>query len=1124
MNRRFPPLIPLLLAPWLAAVPLPLRAQEGYAGNTVTAERPSFVAWTKGREAERAGKLEDALAAYAEAERDDPGIPEYRERVEALRFTLAQSLTNRAERAILEGNAEEAASLLRRALGYDPQSGVARDRLRQLERHSIEETTSVPEYASAAPRLAPQPGTRDFNFRGDARAAYLDLARQFGLHALFDEDATRAQIRFQLSGVDFQTAASLLGEQTGSFLRAVDPHTFLVVNDTLQKRREYLPQIERTLLLPESDKPEEMNEMARAVREIAGLTHTQLDTRTRSLTVRGAEKDVALASALLRQLQQPRGEVMLEVDVLEVDRNAAENLGIVPPSSAQMVTLSQQDLQLAQQSTNGLVQVIESLFGTPAAFAGSSTQQISADLGTGATSLSALVPPLIAFGGGQTVFLATLPGATANFASQLSVVRDAKRILLRAEDQEPVTFFVGTRYPIAFSNLSSAFTTQGSEPGITEETLGVGQSPRGVLATVLRSSTNSTLLDVVTANHDAGTVSVLLGNGDGTFQTHVDYPATPDPKSQYVSVAAASFRASAGQPVQTITRSNGTVTATLGASLIVPGGNGVGTVVVAGVSDPSFDGTFVVLTGSGTATLTWTQAGPNVSSSGGTASLVTVPVDLAVVDQGTNSVQILLGNGDGTFQAPTGYPVGNLPSGLVLGDFNSDGHTDIAVTNTGDNTISVLFGNGDGTFQTATTVKLAHGQGPSGIVAAAFGGPPLTPAPTPTPGAPSSCSSVQIGAGALDLAVTNFATNTVTLLFGDGAGDFCSQTDIDTGTLPVAIASADFNADGLPDFVVANENDGTISVFLNTGTAASSGTPGTALFTSRTDITVGNQPDALLVGDFNSDSFQDIVVSNSADGSINVLFGAGNGTFPDNIPLQTSPQISCSSLPAPAVPCQGLASGVFSTTGLLDAVVTDPDNNTVTVVLNSTQLAAANSQLPYPGVQLEDIGVKAKATPRIHPSGDVTLELNFEIRGLTSTNLNGIPVITNRTIEQTVRLHQNEPSVIGGIFSDQQTLALTGWPGVTEVPVLGQLTSNRNPQEQQTELVVVVTPRIVRLAPRKLEVFFAGHERQSGTVERGGEFEVPGRLRPAPIQPLAPPELVPPAERPQPEPRPQPQP
>ena len=83
--------------------------------------------------------------------------------------------------------------------------------------------------------------------------------------------------------------------------------TFLVTNDTPQKRREYLPQVERTLLLPESEKPEQMNEVVRAIRDIGGLTHTQLDTRTRSLTVRGSEHDVALVTALLRQLERLEG-------------------------------------------------------------------------------------------------------------------------------------------------------------------------------------------------------------------------------------------------------------------------------------------------------------------------------------------------------------------------------------------------------------------------------------------------------------------------------------------------------------------------------------------------------------------------------------------------------------------------------------------------------------------------------------------------------------------------------------------------------------------------------------------------------------------------------------------------
>ena len=1067
--RRF--LAPVLFAACLAPFALPLAAQEGMDASTGRPERPSFTAWSKGRDAERAGNLDAALAAYSEALRDEPGNHEYRDDVERLRFLVSDSYANQAERAVLAGNPAEAAILLRRSLHFDTQNEQARDRLRQLARHAIRESTSVPEFATAAPTLAPQPGTRDFNIRGTARTAWLDLARQFGLLAVFDEDVTEAQIRFRVSGLDFHTASLLLAQQTGTFIRPLDAHTFLVVNDTQQKRREYLPQIERTILLPESDTPEAMNEMARTVRDITEIVHTQLDTRSRSLTVRGSQDDVALATALVRQLEQPRSEVMLEIDVLEVDRSTAANLGIVPPSSSQVVTLSQQQLQLAQQSTNGLVQVIEELFGTPASLAGSSTGQISALLGTGSTSLSSLVPPLVAFGGGQTIFLATLPGATANFASQLSAVHSAQRVLLRAEDGEPASFFVGERYPINFATLSNEFTTSGSVPGIVETTLSQGASPRGVTTAVLRSS--SSFIDIITANHDAGTVSVSLGNGDGSFQSHVDYPANPATGSNLVAVASATFRA-AGQPP-----------------------------------------------------------------------------DLAAVDQGTNNVQIFFGNGDGTFQNPVPYPVGTQPSGLVLGDFNSDGIVDIAVTNTGDNSVSLLFGNGDGTFQAAQTIPLTNGQGPVGITSADFNGdghPDLAVANslsnsatilstdpvtslsrfkntvTATLNSPLTVPNGVINVvGATDASFDGTFTGvtgsgTATLHWSQPGADVPSgvtglavaQSDLTAGTRPVAVAAATFDssfqcpgnsAQAHPDLAVANQTDGTVTVFLNqcNGTFPS------------TTISVGNQPDALIAGDFNNDSAQDLVVADSGDGGITVLFGAGTGAFPDSIPLQTSADISCNDLPAPSVPCQGLASGDFNGDGLLDVVVTDPDNNTTTVVLNSNQIAAGNEQLPYPGFQYEDLGIKAKATPHIHPSGDVTLTLNLEIRSLSAASFNGIPVLTNRTVEQTMRLRPNEPSVLSGIFSNQQTLMVTGTPGAEDIPGVQNLLTNRNPQEQQTELVVVLTPRLVRLAPRVQQVFYAGHEREAGTFPPHG-FE--GEERPRPFRPFVPPGQPPQAEQP----------
>src|ERR1700746_61854 len=74
--------------------------------------------------------------------------------------------------------------------------------------------------------------------------------------------------------------------------------------------------------------------------------------------------------------------------------------------------------------------------------------------------------------------------------------------------------------------------------------------------------------------------------------------------------------------------------------------------------------------------------------------------DIAVANLGSNSISILLGNGDGSFQPHVDYVVGNGPLSIVAGDFNGDGKVDLAVANSGSNSISVLLGNGDGTFQT----------------------------------------------------------------------------------------------------------------------------------------------------------------------------------------------------------------------------------------------------------------------------------------------------------------------------------------------------------------------------------------------------------------------------------------
>src|SRR5438093_12230934 len=137
----------------------------------------------------------------------------------------------------------------------------------------------------------------------------------------------------------------------------------------------------------------------------------------------------------------------------------------------------------------------------------------------------------------------------------------------------------------------------------------------------------------------------------------------------------------------------------------------------------------------------------------------------------------------------------------------------------------------------------------------------------------------------------------------------------------------------------------------------------------------------------------------------------------------------------------------------------------VTVVLSPANLFSSSglTQQPYPGSEYVDLGVKIKATPTLHPNNEVTLQLEFEIRALSGANVNGIPIISNRTLTQTVRVKEDEPTLIGGLTDTEETRSITGLPGFAEIPIAGYLFAGRKNSLQDTELLILVTPRKLRL-------------------------------------------------------------
>ncbi len=122
----------------------------------------------------------------------------------------------------------------------------------------------------------------------------------------------------------------------------------------------------------------------------------------------------------------------------------------------------------------------------------------------------------------------------------------------------------------------------------------------------------------------------------------------------------------------------------------------------------------------------------------------------------------------------------------------------------------------------------------------------------------------------------------------------------------------------------------------------------------------------------------------------------------------------------------------------------------------------------FPSVNYEDIGLTLKAKPLVHNNSDVALELEVQFRTLGSTSVNGIPVIFNREYKGGILLKEGEPAVVAGMITTSDQKSLSGLPAFSRIPGFGVLTSQQSKQEEDDELLILITPYVVR-GPERTE-------------------------------------------------------
>ncbi len=420
-----------------------------------------------------------------------------------------------------------------------------------------------------------------------------------------------------------------------------------------------------------------------------------------------------------------------------------------------------------------------------------------------------------------------------------------------------------------------------------------------------------------------GSVDVLLGNGDGSFQPQKGFDVGTDPRL----IIAGDINADGALDLVVANEGSADWAPPATPDLSILLGYG--------------DGTFAPQTRISTASSVDSMVLGDFNGDG--------KPDLVINNFfgpfGTDSygLQFLAGDGDGAFAPPIWIAAGLIPSHVVAGDFNEDGYLDLAIdSNTQEALgVAVLAGRGDGTFSapaeviagappaTGLSVADVDGDGKQDLITwediYVYLGSGRGTFTQKGHFLASPTQFVQVGDfnsdGRLDLAIASTGgeapfddprTRDIGVLLGKGDGAFFAASPEPTGDgdSPLvlggpSIVAGDFNSDGSEDLAVTNAGSDDVSVLVGRGDGQ---------FAPQARYPVGASPVALAVGDVNHDGHPDIITANAGSSDLSVLRGRGDGTF------ETEVRISLDNTPA------SVALGDFNADGNVDMVVAYPNS------------------------------------------------------------------------------------------------------------------------------------------------------------------------------------------------------
>ncbi|HXT63933.1 MAG TPA: VCBS repeat-containing protein [Pyrinomonadaceae bacterium] len=294
-------------------------------------------------------------------------------------------------------------------------------------------------------------------------------------------------------------------------------------------------------------------------------------------------------------------------------------------------------------------------------------------------------------------------------------------------------------------------------------------------------------------------------------------------------------------------------------------------------------------------------------------------VDIAVGNGGSGNLTVLLGDGKGGFREASGspFPAGNSPNDIAFGDLNGDGNLDFAIANHDTHYVTVMLGNGRGQFNAApnSPITVNSRPHPHGIAFGNFNADRY-----------------------LDFVVDDWGNNRVTVVFGDGKGNFASPgISFAVGQMPYQrVRVTDVNNDQSDDIITTNTEGGDVSVLIGDGRGGFAQAPGSP-------FPANPRPFGVAIGDVNGDGKHDLAIVNfsgqgtdTSKDAITILLGNGDGSFK----------------PAPGSPFKSgrspvtVAVGDVNGDGVLDVAAANMTGNSVSILLGGKEGMKASRESP----------------------------------------------------------------------------------------------------------------------------------------------------------------------------------